>query len=218
MLCLVRACRIRSPKNRVPFTLATALLCTLVCALPVSAQTVATYNFDDGTADGWVSFFGATTPVASNAAAQNGTDSLLTSTSSSGTGGPSISLSSVLLPGAKYTITGYLRLTSGESAANANFTIARSDPTCSGGTCYDTIGTYQVPVTDSGWAQIGGAFTATTTETGLLLYAQLVGATTAQSFYLDSVVITQTAPPPGGTPVATYTFADGGLDGWMPFG
>ena len=45
-----------------------------------------------------------------------------------------------------------------------------------------------------------------------------MGATTAQSFYLDDVVITEIAPPPGGTPVATYTFADGGLDGWAPFG
>ena len=40
----------------------------------------------------------------------------------------------------------------------------------------------------------------------------------AQSFYLDDVVITETAPPPGGTPVATYTFSDGGSDGWFPFG
>ena len=31
-------------------------------------------------------------------------------------------------------------------------------------------------------------------------------------------MITETAPPPGGTPVATYTFSDGGLDGWAPFG
>jgi len=45
----------------------------------------------------------------------------------------------------------------------------------------------------------------------------MVGATSAQSFYLDDVVITETAPPPGGTPVATYTFSDGGLDGWAPF-
>ena len=52
----------------------------------------------------------------------------------------------------------------------------------------------------------------------MTLYAQLVGATSAQSFYLDDVVITETAPPPGGTPIATYTFADGGLDGWTPFG
>ena len=93
-------------------------LCWLIiafsCACRADAQTVESYSFEDGTADGWVSFFGATTPVATNAAAYAGSYSLLTSTSSSGTGGPSISLSGVLLPGAKYTITGYVRLTSGE--------------------------------------------------------------------------------------------------------
>ncbi len=156
--------------------------------------------------------------MASNAAAYAGSYSLLTTTGSSGAGGPSIAVSGVLLAGAQYTITGYVMLTSGEAATNANFTIKRSDPSCSGGTCYDTIGSYQVPVSSTGWAQIGGTYTASTTETGLVLYAQLVGATTAQSFYLDDVVITETAPPPGGTPVATYTFADGGLDGWAPFG
>lgn len=31
-------------------------------------------------------------------------------------------------------------------------------------------------------------------------------------------MITETAPPPSGTVVASYTFADGGLDGWFPFG
>jgi endo-1,4-beta-xylanase len=182
------------------------------------AQTVATYSFEDATADGWTSFNGASTPVATNAAAYSGSYSLLTTTNSGGAGGPSISLNGVLQAGATYTITGYVMLTSGESATNANFTIKRSDPSCSGGTCYDTVGTYQVPVSGSGWAQIGGSYTVSTTETGLVLYAQLVGATTAQSFYLDEVVITETAPPPGGTPIATYTFSDGGLDGWTPFG
>src|SRR5271170_3757227 len=190
----------------------------LLFAARLGAQTVATYSFEDGTADGWTSFNGASTPVATNAAAYAGSYSLLTTTGSGGAGGPSISLSSILQAGAKYTITGYVQLTSGESASNANFTIKRSDPSCSGGTCYDTIGSYQVPVSDSGWVQIGGSYTVSTTETGLTLYAQLVGATTAQSFYLDEVVITETAPPPGGTPVASYTFADGGLDGWTPFG
>jgi len=190
----------------------------LLCASHLGAQTVATYGFEDGTADGWGSFFGASTPVATNAAAYAGSYSLLTSTSSTGTGGPSIALNSVLLAGAKYTITGRIQLTSGESAANANFSMKRSDPSCSGGTCYDTIGSYEVAVTDSGWVQIGGNYTVSTTETGLLLYAQLVGATSAQSFYLDDVVITETAPPPGGTPIASYNFSDGGLDGWAPFG
>ena len=193
-------------------------LFTVLFAGPICAQTVATYGFEDGAADGWSSFNGASTPVATNAASHGGSFSLLTTTSSSGAGGPSISMSSVLLPGAKYTITGFVQLTPGEAASNANFTIKRSDPTCSGGTCYDTIGTYEVPVSSSGWAQIGGTYTVSTTETGLTLYAQLVGATNAQSFYLDDVVITETAPPPGGTPIATYTFADGGLDGWAPFG
>jgi endo-1,4-beta-xylanase len=197
-----------------------ALVAVTLCApVPVSAQVVTTYTFADGTADGWASFNGASTPVASNAATYGGSPySLLTTTSSSGAGGPSVSLNGVLQAGAQYTITGWVQLTGGESATNANFTIKRSDPSCSGGTCYDTVGSYQVPVSASGWVQIGGSYTVSATETGLVLYAQLVGPTSAQSFYLADVVITETAPPPGGTPVATYTFADGGLDGWQPFG
>ena len=190
----------------------------LLCASSLRAQTVVTYGFEDGTADGWVSFNGASTPVATTAAAYSGSYSLLTATNSGGAGGPSISLNSILLPGATYTITGYVMLTSGEAATDANFTIKRSDPTCSGGTCYDTIGNYQVAVSGTGWAQIGGSYTVPITETAVTLYAQLVGPSTAQSFYLDEVVITETAPPPGGTPVATYNFSDGGLDGWAPFG
>src|SRR5271168_1833048 len=205
-------------RNRTAFVSYMIAVLGLLFAGRLGAQTVATYSFEDGTADGWTSFNGASTPVATTAAAYSGSYSLLTTTNSSGAGGPSISLNSILLPGAQYTITGYVELTGGESATNANFTIKRSDPSCSGGTCYDTIGNYEVPVTAPGWVQIGGAYTVSATETGLTLYAQLVGATSAQSFYLDDVVITETAPPPGGTPVATYTFADGGLDGWTPFG
>ena len=207
-----------SHRNRIALLAWMIPVLVLLCASCLGAQTVATYSFEDGTADGWVSFNGASTPVATTAAAYSGSYSLLTTTNSSGAGGPSISLNSVLQAGAKYTITGYVQLTNGESPSNANFTIKRSDPSCSGGTCYDTVGTYQVAISDSGWAQIGGTYSVSTTETGLTLYAQLVGATTAQSFYLDDVVITETAPPPGGTPIASYTFADGGLDGWLPFG
>jgi len=215
----------RSPRNfaRASFSTRMAFALCALAALFLSgrwaeAQTVATYSFEDGTADGWTSFNGASTPVASNAAAEAGSFSLLTATSATGQGGPSILASSILQAGAQYTITGFVQLTPGESPSNANFTVKRTDPTCSGGTCFDTVGAFEVAVSSSGWAQIGGSYTVSTTETGLTLYAQLVGATTAQSFYLDNVVITQTAPPPGGTPVASYTFADGALDGWAPFG
>src|SRR6202034_4333996 len=142
---------------------------------------------------------------ASNAAAEAGSFSLLTTTGATGQGGPSVLASSILQAGAKYTITGFVQMTPGESPTNANFTIKRTDPTCSGGTCFDTVGNFETAVTSSGWVQIGGSYTVPATETGVSLYAQLVGATTAQSFYLDNVVITETAPPPGGAPVAAYT-------------
>src|SRR5277367_4851128 len=215
----------RIPSNSARASLSTRIALTfcafavlLLSSRRVEAQTIATYSFEDGTADGWTSFNGATTPVASNAAAESGSLSLLTTTGATGQGGPSILASSTLQAGAKYTITGFVQLAPGESPSNANFTVKRTDPTCSGGTCFDTVGSFEVAVSDSGWAQIGGSYTVSATETGLTLYAQLVGPTTAQSFYLDDVTITETAPPPGGTPVATYTFSDGGLDGWCPFG
>ena len=202
-----------------PFRLiAIALVAVWLLVPALRAQVVATYDFENGNAQNWTSFFNASAPVSTNAASYSGSYSLLTTTGSGATGGPSISLNGILTPGAKYTITGYMRLTSGEGSGTANLTMLRTDPTCAGGTCFDTIGTYQVPVSDSGWAQVGGTFNATATETGVLLYAQMVGASGQPSFYLDDVVITQTAPAPGGTPIATYTFSDGGTNGWFPFG
>jgi endo-1,4-beta-xylanase len=181
------------------------------------AQTVATYDFEDGTAEGWGSFYGASTPVATNAAAYTGSYSLLTTTASTapaGHGGPSINLSSVLLPGATYTITGWVQLASGNPTGNANFSMVQVDST---GTNYITVGNYTVAVTDTGWAQIGGTYTPTTTTTSLTLYAQLIGGATSEGFYLDDVVITETAPPPNGATIASYTF-NGSTDGWFPFG
>jgi len=193
------------------------LIAMFIVVCPAGAQVVEDYTFESGT-QGWTGFNGATIVGTAAVGEQAGTASLQTNTSSSGAGGPSVTLTGVLLPRATYQISGWVMLTNGEAATSANFTMKRTDTTCSGGTCYDTIGTYQVAVTDSGWAQIGGSYTVSATATALTLYAQLVGPTSEQSFYLNNVVVTETAPPPGGTPVATYTFADGGLDGWEPFG
>lgn len=104
------------------------------------------------------------------------------------------------MPNEQYTITGEVELISGESATNANFTVKETDPACAGGTCFDTVGNFQVPVSPFAFSAIGGTFNTDSTETGLLLYAQLVGPTTVQSFYLDDVVITEvgavSAPEP----------------------
>ncbi len=159
MLRFPRISGIFVSRNPVNVLACSAFVIGFLFATRTNAQVVATYGFEDGTADGWTSFNGATAPIATNAAAYAGSYSLQTTTGSTGQGGPSINVSALLLAGAKYTITGYVRLQSGESATNANFTIKRSDPSCSGGTCFDTIGTYQVPVNDTGWAAIGGSYT-----------------------------------------------------------
>ncbi|HXS75367.1 MAG TPA: carbohydrate binding domain-containing protein, partial [Terracidiphilus sp.] len=143
MLRLSEVIRKSLRQRRVAVQLCAVLALAVFCAATARSQVVQTYDFEDGTAQGWTSFNGATVPTSTNAAAYSGTRSLLTTTGSSGQGGPSINVGSVLQAGAKYTITGYVRLTSGESATNANFTIRRSDASCSGGTCYDTIGAYQ---------------------------------------------------------------------------
>lgn len=214
--------------RRLPMAVTTALLGALLAAPLAAAQSlpqqIAQYTFADGTADGWTAFYDAAQPVYSAAATEDpGTGSLLTTvnyTSSGGGGGPALQINN-LLPGATYTITGYVMLTPGEAASDANFSVQRQDSGCSGGTCYDTIGSYQVPVTAGGWAEIGGTYTVSTTATGLLLYAQLSPSTTPKaplSFYLDDVTITETAAPPNAgqqdNSGITTTFEDGGLDGW----
>src|SRR6202522_151754 len=224
MLSALYVCKPRFRLNRIASMFLGVLAIVLMGGGLLRAQVVATYTFNDGTADGWTSFNGATTTTASNTGTYGGSSySLLTETNpTNGQGGPSINLTTMLQAAEQYTITGYVMLASGDPAENVNFTMRVTDATgcaSSGGTCYTTVGGYQDPVTDSAWAPIGGSFTASTTETGLTIYAQLVnGPTTPLSFYLADVVITETAPPPGGTPVATYTWKDGGLDGWTPFG
>ncbi|MFI4885828.1 MAG: endo-1,4-beta-xylanase [Steroidobacterales bacterium] len=218
-----------------PLATAAFLAGTLMLALPAAAQTfpqtIAQYNFEDGTADGWTTFYLASQPTYSTTATaaadpDGGTGSLLTTvnytSSSGGGGGPALQVNN-LVPGATYTITGYVMLTSGEAASVADFTVQRQDPTCTagGGTCYDTVGSYQVPVTASAWAKIGGTYTVSTSATSMLLYAQLSASatpTTAQSFYLDDVTITETAGPPNAgqqdnSGIKT-NFEDGQLDGW----
>src|SRR5277367_2869641 len=85
-------------RNRTALVSCVAGLFALLCVTELGAQTVASYSFEDGTADGWSSFNGASVPVATNAAAFAGSFSLLTTTGPGGAGGPSISLNSILLP------------------------------------------------------------------------------------------------------------------------
>src|SRR6185437_15579562 len=83
------------------------LLIALVSIRPAGAQQVAQYTFEDGTTDGWTSFFDASAPTYSTTATaapdpDGGTGALLTTvnyTSSGGGGGPALQINN-LIPGA----------------------------------------------------------------------------------------------------------------------
>ena len=186
-------------------------------SLRVSAQTILNSDFEDGTSQGWGSFCGATV-TNSTAAAESGTHSLLVSGRTQNCAGPSIQLSSLLLPLATYQITGWVQLTSAEAGPDqANFTIQQVDS--SSGTNYITVGTFQTPVSNTGWVQLTGQYTVSSSPTSINLYAQLVNSDTGttDSFYLDKVTIIEISPPPGGPQDNTginTTFEDSGLDGW----
>jgi len=74
-------------------------------------------------------------------------------------------------------------------------------------------------VSAPGFVTIGGTFDTNSTETGFLLIAQLVGASTAQSFYLDDVLITDVGggavPEPGSFLLALTALAPITIAGWL---
>ncbi|MDA8350589.1 MAG: endo-1,4-beta-xylanase [Pseudomonadota bacterium] len=238
-----RSSLIRSVRRPALSIVATAFaLLAWALTRTVGAQTlpaqVAQYTFEDGTADGWSAFYDASAPTYSTAATaaadpDGGKGSLLTTvnyTSTGGGGGPALQLTALnLVPGATYSITGYVMLTAGEAPSDANFTVQRIDSGCSSASpCYDTVGgssAYQTPVTATSWTKIGGTYTVSTSATSLILYAQLspsTAPTAPQSFYLDDVTLTEVAGPPNSgqqdNSGITTNFEDGGLDGWMARG
>ena len=192
--------------------LATAILVFSLGAFSLEsarAGVIAIYDFEDGTVQGWTSFNGSSSPANTTVVAFSGTHSILTSTNSAGAGGPSILLNGLFVPDEQYTITGEIRLTSGETATNANLTMKVTDPACGGGTCFETVGTFQVPVSALGFSMVGGAFDTDTTATGFLLFAQLIGPSNVQSFYLDDVVISDVGPVATPEPGAFLTISTG---------
>ncbi len=103
---------------------------------PAGAQTlpqqIAQYTFADGTVDGWTRILRCRRRPSYSAAATEdpGTGSLLTTvnyTSSGGGGGPALQLTG-LVPGATYTITGYVMLTSGRDRERCELHDAASGP------------------------------------------------------------------------------------------
>lgn len=192
-------------------------------ARDAGAQVVATYDFEDGTKQGW-SPFGS--PTLTNAMSpvsdpDGGTHALLVTNRTAGFMGPSIDLVNTpglkLLAGATYQVSAYVLLAAPD-ASNPTATITTKLTSCATSGTFRNVAT-SGPLSSTAWTKVQGNFSFSDQPgppASLVLYIQSSSAT--DSFYIDNVVITEVAPPPDpsnqdNTGIAT-DFEDGGLDGW----
>ncbi|MFI7632936.1 endo-1,4-beta-xylanase [Nonomuraea sp. NPDC049400] len=184
---------------------AAALLC-LVPAVSAHAAADVTYDFEDGTTQGWGPRGGGVSVAVTTDAAHGGTGSLLTTGRTATWHGASIS--APFVRGVGYTVTAYARLVSGLPSSTIALTVQRT-PT-GGDTTYERVAA--ATVTDGGWVRLSGNYLFTAESAGVQLYAESSDATS--DFYLDDIVITPLGDPTR-EPISS-DFEDGTAQDWTP--
>ncbi|MEV4574894.1 endo-1,4-beta-xylanase [Nonomuraea jabiensis] len=182
---------------------AAALLC-LVPALSAHAAADLTYDFENGTTQGWGPRGGGVSVTVTPDAAHGGTSSLLTTGRTATWHGASIA--APFVRGTGYTVTAYARLVSGQPAATIALTVQRT-PT-GGSTTYERVAA--ATVTDGGWTRLSGNYQFTAESSDVQLYAESSDAT--GEFYLDDIVVTPLGDPTR-EPVSS-DFEDGTAQDW----
>ncbi len=171
------------------------------------------YDFEDGTAQGWFPF-GSPTVASSTDVANTGTDSLKTTNRTASFMGPGINLQGQVVKGATYQVTISVRLVAGQPTTTILPTFQRTPP---GGTAqFDTVMTIS-NVTDQAWVTQTALYTPSTDTSAMIFYVQTQSGNA--SYYIDTVSIAQVAPAPPPPPapnstVASSTFESGTTEGW----
>ena len=175
-------------------------------------QASITYDFEDGTAQGWFPF-GSPTVANSTDIANTGTHSLKTTNRTASFMGPGVSLQGQLTKGATYQVTVSVRMVAGQAMTTILPTFQRT-PT-GGSAQFDTVMTIS-NVTDAQWFTATALYSFNTDNSGLIFYVQTQSGNT--SYYIDTVSITLVAGPPiippPNTTGASADFESGTLEGW----
>jgi endo-1,4-beta-xylanase len=182
-------------------------------ALAADPTLVASYDFEDGTTQGWFGR-GSAAVAATTDSSHGGTHSLRITGRTASWNGPSVELASKLLTGATYVFSVQARLAAGTPASTLQLTMQRQ-PTAGGSTAFDFI--TNGSVTDAAWVELRGSYTVPTESSQLQPYIETSNETAA--FDIDDVTVTMTAPPPGGPPDEadiTSDFEDGTAQSWTP--
>ncbi len=165
---------------------------TALVATPARAATVSVISddFEDGTAQGWVSRGGTEVVANSTVVAHGGTHSLLASGRTSSWRGPALDMLSTMTKGTAYTLDVWVRLASGAGTQQLRLSVERR---LSGTASYDTV-VGNTNVSDSGWTELTGTYLLGYDVDFLQVYVE--SASALNDFYIDdfSASYTPTLP------------------------
>jgi endo-1,4-beta-xylanase len=210
---------------RLRFLLVIGLLASfgLLSASLATAQITLQNDFEDGTNQGWIPR-GSAVLTNTTEQAHGGTHSLKTTGRTAGFNGPSLDITSIVTPGATYTVDAWVRLVDPANSSNPSQPTSDSlkftlQPTISGTQSFIQV-TSSATVTNSAWVELQGSVTIPTGASDLLLYLEAAGANT--DYYLDD--FTLSGQPPTSSGCATppdnsgihANFDDGTTDGFAP--
>lgn len=171
-----------------------------------------TFDFEDGTTQGWRSREDKSIVVVSNGMAYSGAYSLLVTERTEDFEGATVDVIDLLEPGNTYLIGGYVRLAEGEPNSRVILTMQRKPK--DGDTVYEWIASSAVDeITDSEWFHLEGECTFGAEAEELLLYFESPDEELVD-FYIDQVTITLV---PKETGDKVFDFEDG-TQGWQPRG
>jgi O-glycosyl hydrolase len=148
-------------------------------------------DFEDGTTQGWFRR-GTAVLEASDAQANTGTFSLLTTGRTAGWHGPAFDGLGFLQPRGVYRFDAHVRLLEGDPTAPIQLTM-QFIPESTGQTNWTQIASAPA-VTDQAWVALSGEWSPP--ESGFEMQFYLESADPTVSYYMDDVTVTLVEPPP----------------------
>lgn len=152
----------------------------LVEELPKQSGTILQNDFEDMTAQNWITRGDGVQMFSSNA---GGSQSLKVGNRTAAWHGLALDVTPIFFKGRTYQVGISARLVKGQTPDNLKVTVQITS--AKGDIKYFNISTAKV--TDSEWTALFGEFTVTTEDSNLLLYVEADGATT--QYFIDNVII-----------------------------
>ncbi|UBU15879.1 endo-1,4-beta-xylanase [Nonomuraea gerenzanensis] len=187
-------------------TLRALVAAALLCLLPVLPAHAAdrTYDFEDGTTQGWGPRGDGVSVTVTPEAARTGTGGLAVSGRTATWHGASIT--APFAEGVGHTVTAYARLAPGQPAGTIAMTVQRTP--AGGETTYERVAA--ATVTDGAWVPLSGGYQLPAGSTDVQLYIESSDATT--QYLVDDIVLRPLGDPTR-EPI-TSDFEDGTAQSW----